>query len=90
MSSPGAQLGSAAAVPEDPSTSTSAYVDWYDGNGEVPLTRSDQWGSRVPPHSPQWGEVIKACSGKIVFDVVPCRRCPMTDVGKELRLAWPK
>ena len=73
MSTPGAQLGARAPMPSEESTSHSKPVDWYDGNGEVPLSRLGEPGER---HS--WEVVVNACAGIIAFDVISCRRCPMT------------
>lgn len=77
MSTPGAQLGARAPMPNEKSTSFSGNVGWYDGNGEMPLPglgERKMWKF--------WEIAIDSCAGLIAFDAIPCRGCPMADDDK--------
>lgn len=78
MSSPGAQLGAPAPIPNDGGNSPSSRVGWYDGAGKLPFTRL-----RTEQQLERWEELVHSSAGVIMFDTVSCRRCPMRAEGKE-------
>ena len=78
MSSPGAQLGAPAPIPNDGGNLPSSRVGWYDGAGKLPFTRL-----RSAYQLRRWAELLHSSVGVVAFDIVSCRRCPMTAEGKE-------
>lgn len=79
MSAPGAQLGAPTPTPNTGGKPPSSRFGWYDGTGEMPLARL-RTGC---PQLEQWEELVHSSAGVIAFDIVSCRRCPMTAHGKE-------